>query len=269
MVDISVFIKSGWKIIWKQRIIWLFSAILSFGHLILSFQNKQTNWLASILFVSVVLFLYISLSLVSVIGVPYIAYNFSAGKFVTIPEVLFAARKYLWRVIGLSCIGVILSTPLLFGVLFISGNNAMRTFQISDKAALLLIPLSLFNALWYFTLFGFFANNWSVWQSIKNAWALFTARFSILATLGITLAIISTAYDIVIKILTTLTQSGFNVTSLIAINYFPSMYASKNTLVMLLNGIGGVIFTTFTVSVFALAYLKYSKAKTPSVSSQR
>jgi hypothetical protein len=271
MADVILFIQNGWKNIWKQKTIWLFSVIPLFSQLFLSFQPKQEPNLFGALLSLLVSLSYIILFLVSFIGVLYIAYYFSIGKIVTVKETLFAVRKYSWRAMGCSCLGFILISPLLFWILAVSLNSTTHTFQLSDKATLILyLPLSLFGATGYFSMFGFFANDLGIWQSIKNAWALFTAHFLVLATLGIILAIMFRIYAVASGMLTVLIQSGFDISSLITLNYLNlSVSLSKNALFMLLNGIGGVIFTPFYTSVFVLAYLKYSETKTLSVPRQR
>jgi hypothetical protein len=270
MKDVFLFIENGWKIIWKQKLIWLFSAIPLFNQLFLSFQGKQeSNLLGAFLSLTVV-FIYGTLSFISLIGVPYIAYNFSVEKPVTILETLLAVKKFSWRVIGCSCLGFILISPFFLLVLANSINNATLTLQNTDKAILLSLPLSFSSPLWYFSMFGFFANDRSIWQSAKNAWALFTAHFSILAALGMGMAIIYRIYFTVSGIILVLIQSGFDTTSLATLNYLnPAASLTKNFWFMLFNGIGGVIFTPFTTFVFALAYLKYSGETPPSFSRQR
>jgi hypothetical protein len=270
MADAFVFIQNGWKNIWKQKTIWLFSALSILNQWIFSFQIKPESKLLGGLLSLGVFLISIILFYISLIGVPYLAYTFSIGKVVTVQETLLAVRKLLGRVIGCSCLGFILIIPLALVALAISRNDSAQTVHMFDKVILLLLPISLFSALWDFSLFGFFANDWGIRQSLKNAWALFTSHFSVLAILGISVAIIIRIYSTASGILAVLFQSGFDITSLAALNYInPAASLSKNILFAILNGIGGVIFTPFFTSVFVLAYLKYSGAKKPSAVRQK
>ena len=67
-------------------------------------------------------------------------------------------------------------------------------------------------------MFEFFAKDSGIRQSLKEAWALFTAHFGVLATLGIIMIIIYRIYSTIPGILTVLIQSGFSVASLGKLN---------------------------------------------------
>lgn len=79
MADVFLFVRHGWKSIWKQKTIWLFSALPIFNQLFNTFQIKRdTNLLLQ--FILLILdFIFIILSFTSIIGVPYLAYRFLIG----------------------------------------------------------------------------------------------------------------------------------------------------------------------------------------------
>jgi hypothetical protein len=127
------------------------------------------------------------------------------------------------------------------------------------------LPLSIFSCLWDFSIFGFFENDWGIRQSIANAWSLFTSHFRVLALLGILILILFRICFAVSGMVTVLLQSGFDMASLSNLNYIdPSTTLGENGLFMFINGVNQIIFTTFSTSVFVLAYLKYRGVRIPS-----
>jgi hypothetical protein len=268
MTDILLFIQNGWKNIWKLSIIWLFSALSIFNpSLILAQTTQSSNSFGSLLSLAGG-FIYIILFLISFIGVPYIAYHFSLGRSVTIQETLLAIRKFSGRVIGCSCLTFLLISPIISLVVVIS--NSTQPFRYFDNISFLFLLFSLFSAVWYFSLFEFFANNVGIRQSVKTAWVLFTAHFRILAALGIIMAIISKIYLIASAILTILIQSGLDIRSISNLNYVnPSASLSQNLLYTTISGVFGIIMNAFTPSAFVLAYFQYIKTKTPSFSTHK
>jgi len=270
MADVFLFIRDGWKIIWKQNTIWLFSALPILDQLFRAIQIKPEQNLSGSLLLLVEVFISTILSLISFIGVPYLAYCFSIDKAVTIQETLIAIRKFSGRVMGCSCLGFLILSPCIFLALAISIDNSTQPPQLSNKAVLMFLPFSLFSAIFYFSLFGFFANDSGIRKSIKDAWALFTAHFRVLAILGIILVVVFNIYSAAAGISTVLIQSGFDITSLSKLDYInPFTSLSGNVLFVLIYGIGRIIFTVFSASVFVLAYLKYNGVKISSLMRQR
>jgi hypothetical protein len=263
MADVFLFLRQGWNDIWKQNIIWLFSALPILVQLFFTFRTQPIQDLSGLLISLVALPILITLSLVGFIGIPYLAYCFSIGTPANVQDTLSAVRKFSARVIGCSCLGLIILVPCLFLAFTISTNTSTQTLSTSNKFILMLFPLSIFSALWYFSFFGFFVNDSGVRKNLKSAWALFTAHFGVLAILGIILMIIFKIFSVAAGISTLLIQSGFDITSLSKLDYInPSMTLSRNILFILINGLGQTIFSVFGASVFALAYLKYSGVKT-------
>jgi hypothetical protein len=109
-----------------------------------------------------------------------------------------------------------------------------------------------------FPLFEFFARDAGVRQSLWESWRLFTAHIYPLVALGILVTLLSRLISVSVGVLTLLVQSGFETESLRSINYLtPWVSMEGNLLYLCLNGIGQMINSTWSVSAFALAYLKY------------
>ena len=264
MADVFLFIRHSWKNIWKQKTIWLFSSFYLFGQFSYFFRYKK-EWGLFVSFIFLALnILFLVLFFISDIGVPYLAYCFLIGKSVTIQETLFAVRKFLGRVLGCSCLGLLLLSPLMFWILAVSINSSTHTIEFSDKTMIPLLLGSTFAALPQFTMVVFFENDWGIRKSIEKAWNLFISHFGVLAMLGLILAIILKVYSAATGILTVLIQSGFDITSISKLNLFnPSASLNRNILFLLLNGIGLIIYIPFSASIFISAYLKYSDVKLP------
>jgi hypothetical protein len=267
MADVFLFLQQGWKNIWKQNNIWLFSVLALSNNYFPIIQIKYELQIYITTAIGVVTTI---LSFVGFIGVPYLAFCFSVGKPVTIHETLTAVRKFSWRVIGCSCLTFLILSPFFCLFLIFSINNISKYHQLSNNAILLSLPLSAFSAMWDFSLVGFFKNDWGVRQTVSGAWTLFLDHAKTLAILGIILTIIFRIYSTVSGILTVLIQSGFTIASLNGLNYInPSSSLIRNILYLLISNIGSIIFFPLSASVFTLAYLKYSGVKMPSLTMKR
>ena len=207
---------------------------------------------------------YLYLFYVSYIGVLYLAYNYLIGKPVTIQDTLSAVKKFSGRVIGCSCLSFLAILPLMFWVLAVSLNSSTHSLEIQDKVIIVLMPLSVFAALFPFTIIGFFENDWGIRKSLDKAWYLFKSNFGVLAILGVILAINIRVYTVLSGLLTVIIQSGFDFTSISNLNMLnPSESLSTNLLFVLINGIGQIVFTPLSASIFISAYLKYKGVKLP------
>ncbi len=262
MEDVQFFLRYGWKSIWKQKTIWIFSSLPLLSEFFQYSQLRNDRTLSDAILFFAITFIPILLFFVSYIGVPYLAYSFSIGKSVTVPETLTAIKKFSGRVIGCSCLGTILLSPLIFLMLYLFINDPNEVPQLTDNMILVAIPFSIFNALWDFTIFSFFANDWGIQQGVKEAWALFSKNFLVLAFLGILLIILFRLFDTISGILTLIIQSGFDSEAFRDFSYLiPSASLNNNLLFEFLSGISSIIYSAFSASVFVLTYLKYSGAK--------
>ncbi len=264
MADVFLFMRHGWKSIWKQKTIWLFSALPILNQLFNIFQVKREADML-LRFISLIIgLIFIILSFASIVGVPYLAYRYLIGNSATIQETISAVKKFSGRVIGCSCLGFLSLSPIFFWVLATSTDGSTRTLEFSNKINLVLLPLSIFAALGQFTFVAFFENDWGIRQSLDKAWNLFKNHFSVLTILGLILAIIFKSYSTISGIFTVLIQSGFDMATINNFNIFnPFASLSKNLLFVLLNGIGQIIFTPLSASIYISAYLKYSDVKLP------
>jgi len=266
MADVSLFIQRGWQNIWKQKTIWFFSALPVISELFFRTYNRGEQNLVLLCLYLVITILVIVLEVVSLIGVPYQAFSFSIGRTAAVQETLDAVRKFLWRTIGCSALGILLLLPCFLLVLGIALNNSVPPSQISSTLLLVFIPFSIFSCLWDFSIFGFFENDWGIRKSIEKAWSLFTSHFGALVLLGILIVVLLRISTAMTGVLTILLQSGFDIASLSKLNYIdPAATLSNNMLFELISGVNQIIFNTFSISVYALAYLKYSGVQIPSI----
>ena len=168
MSDIFTVIRLAWKNTWKQKAVWLFSALSVVSQLLSRiFPIKPEPSLFLSLMALVELFISISFWLASVTGVPYLTYCFSIGKPATIRETLSTIRTFSGRVFGFSCLGFLTLLPCLFFAAIISARNSNFLTNYSTHITQALLPSSLSSAVAYFTVVGFFANDLRIWKSIK------------------------------------------------------------------------------------------------------
>lgn len=265
MADVSLFIQRGWQNIWKQKTIWLFSALPTITGLFFRTYNRDEQNLALLCLYLVIIVMIMVLSVVGFIGVRYQAFNFAMGRSATIQETLDAVIIFSGRIIGCSALGLLLLLPCFLLVVGIGLNNSMQSSQVSNMLLLAFLPLSIFGCLWDFSIFGFFENDWGIRPSIASAWSLFTSHFRVLALLGILMLVLSRISFAAAGILTVLLQSGFDLASISKLNYIdPSTTLGENGLFMFINGVNQIILNTFNTSVFVLAYLKYRGVRIPS-----
>ncbi len=262
MTDIFLFLQQGWKNIWKQNIIWLFSSLALIQQLLSTIpvnENSSLLWQFLALVEKGILGI---LSFISSIGVSYLAYRYVLGKPTTIKETFSAVKKVFVRVIVLDIFIIFISSPLLCWAIYVSMDEVTSTVQLAETIILVFLPFSIFDSIYDFSVFGFFSDNFLVPQSLKKAWGIFAKHFSVLAALGITFAIIPRIYLVASGIITVSLESYFNAQSLSNFDFLnPYSLLSKNVLFLLINGSFQIVFTTFSASVFACAYLKYSGEK--------
>ncbi|HVN16446.1 MAG TPA: hypothetical protein VMT73_11945, partial [Anaerolineales bacterium] len=111
MSDVILFLNHGWKSIWKQQTIWLFSALQIVYSLLNIFLVGKTTTLLFLFVWLLADIIAIVLILVSYIGVPYLAYCFLTGRPATVRETLSAVKKFSGRVIGCSFLAILALTP--------------------------------------------------------------------------------------------------------------------------------------------------------------
>jgi hypothetical protein len=268
VTDILFFLRQGWENILKQRTIWLFSGLNLIIQLILTRTEQEPEGIGILISLASGSLLLI-LTTIQFIGVPYLAYRFSTGNPASVRDALAAVWKYLGRVIGCSCLVILILSPCLYLFAIFSQAASLQPFRNSNQFFILLLIFSLFGAILDFSLFEFFANDAGVRQALKKSWQLFTANFYVLATLSIGMYVLITVISAVLGVAAMLIQSGFDVDTLRELNYInPSASLEGNILFLLINGIWQTIYQVWSVSVFTLAYLKYSSAANPLVSFQ-
>jgi len=204
----------------------------------------------------------ILLVILNSIGVPYLVYCFTMSRPATFEEAFSAVGKFFGRVLGCSLLGLLVLSPCFFLVFAISFDTSTQPPHFSNNMFLLTLPLALFAPLPDFALFEFFKKDLGIRQTLANAWHLFTSHFGILAILGIVLIVVYRIFSAASGIFTVLIQSGFDMAALSKLNYLnPSVSFRGDLLFVLVDGIILMIYTVFSTSVLALAYLKYSEAK--------
>ncbi|MGA7192427.1 MAG: hypothetical protein WBW94_02270 [Anaerolineales bacterium] len=254
MADLKFFIQQGWNNIWKQKTIWLFSALsvlFNFLGKILPNQISTSFWY----FVITVL-----IEFVIFISVAYDGYCYINGNEATARETLLAVRKFISRVLGCSLLILIPFVVLLCLVATIFSRLFIANFQ--NSVNLLYFPFYIMlTPLTYFSIAEFFAKNAGIRQTLKRAWVLIKKHFPILFMLALIRESLIVAYNMAVATFTVLIQSGFNSNSLSKVNYLnPYSPLSGNLLYGVISNLALLVIFPVSVSVFMLAYQKYSQA---------
>lgn len=168
MSEIFALMHLAWESIWKQKNIWLFSALPVAAQFFPSNRPEPDSSFLQILFILLNSLVFILFWLAGTIGVPYLSYRFAIGKPATIGETLMAIRKFSGRVLKLSCLTVIVLIPCLFSVWVISAQNSRPLVSFSNNLALAALPISIFIPLWDFSIAGFFARNLKIREKHKK-----------------------------------------------------------------------------------------------------
>ena len=258
MNEVSFFLKQGWNNIWNMRTVWLFSALPLVSDFFSVFVNRQDETLSGAWNSLAGSLIFLILLMVNAIGLPYSVYRFSTGRPAAVSETFAAVQKFAGRALGCGCIVLLILLPGLYLALVFSRSTSLQPFQSSIQLLFVLLFFSLFGALVEFPLFEFFAKDVGIRQSLRESWRLFTAHVYPLVALGFILTLASRIISAAAGLLTVVIQSGFDAEVLRTLNYLnPWVSMAGNLLFTFLHGIGQMINSTWSVSAFALAYLKY------------
>jgi len=258
--DIALFLRSGWENIWKEKTIFLFTALSSVSVIfrLLSFPPSM-GWFS---FIEILInFIFMC---VSYIGTTYIAHCVSMGEPVTIGKTLQAVRKSLLRIIGIFILMILIILPffIAFYVYSISSHQPDPISAIVQGAYWAALPLSISTAWSYFLFAEIIINGFGILKSLKNATSLFLAHFGAMALLGIIIWGLGQIITILLGMASMLIQSNFAVTALTTLNYIhPSASFSHNYLYQFVDMLWAIIWVAFATSSFIRAYVKYSDVK--------
>lgn len=260
MADIYIFLQQGWKNIWKQNDIFLFSALsVLIGFINFFSTGLRTGPILLFLIPLVILILFLA----SAIGVPFMAYRSLIGEPASYRETLAAIRKFSLRWIGCSGLGFLMLAPFLIISILLAGIISLTPVQWSPSygeiIGLLLMP---FGSILDFCLFGFFTSNHGIVQTLKQAWSLFTGHYWTLGLLSVILSILLRGSSLLSAVLTVLLQNGIEGTSLGGINLLnPGLLLNKNIIFLSINAVGQITLGPFISLVYGSAYLKYTNVK--------
>lgn len=263
MSDIFLFMKHGWKNLWKLNIIWFFS-FLSIVNNFTNFISINQEYSLSTQFIFLTFrFLLIIPSFIGSVAVPYLAYRFLINESTTIQQALQAVKKFSVRIIGSGFLFFLILSPLYcFAIANTMANSNIKPIQLSDQTLLAFFPLAIFSSMWDFTRLGFFAHDLNIKQSISSAWNILKSHFFVLGILGVIRAIILYMASAIAGIITLLIQSDFDFTvisELSLLNPYASLY--NNLLFLIINSFLFILLNPYTAFVFTSAYLKYDKVK--------
>jgi hypothetical protein len=260
MTDVSLFLRQGWKHIWKQNNIFLFSSLMVFTNFMYFFTRGSQASPFLLIFIPIIGLVF---SFANTIGVPFLAYRFLIGNPAGIRETFAATREFSARVIGCSCLVLLMTSPILLIAFFVARAYSSTTNEILTLFGAIISLIFLpFGCFLDFCLFGYFGNNDDINQGLKKAWSLLVSHFWTLTTLSVVLSILGRGSLFLATILTLLVQGDLDLTSLREINLLnPGSLLTNNLLYLFISGVGSIILMPFSSLVYGSAYLKYMAAE--------
>ena len=260
--EITSLLQHGWKNLWKNRAIWLFSSLTLIEPLIrLVVPIQKITDLPSSLLNLVVSLASVYFTFMSIAGVSFVAHCIATGWIVDFRTAFEESKDLFWRVVAFSFLLLIFIAPFACIVAF----SLWEFLQIKDIYHNLFfasIPLSVFAAMGYFPITETITSNSKIGKSLKAAWTVFTYHFFDLAITGLLLMVGLRAIIISISLASMLIQNNFDVSAFGKLDFIsPQLSFPNNNLYKLIIAIPQAIWQTYTASIFMFAYLKYSGAK--------
>jgi len=263
MSDITLFFQRSWENLWKEKLLWLFSALLlvvPLIRLIIPIQ-KSVDFVSSF-FNLAESFVSFFLVFVSYTGVAYVAYCIITRNPINIQTALQGVEKFFGRIVASTFLYFLILSPFLCLAFIFSFKQPPQISDFSHGFFFVSIPLSIFTALWYFLFAEIIMNDSSIRKSVKTVWSVFTDHFTVLAGIGIVLASTWYVINVTIGMAAILTQYNFDLTALSKLDYIsPNLSFTGNNLYTLVIVIAQTLWRTYSTTIFILAYLKYSSIK--------
>lgn len=260
--ELSSLLQHGWENLWKNRVLWWFSALILIGpvfYLIVPIQNNVD--LVSSLLNLLVSVASIYFTFLSFVGVSFVAYCIAIGNPIDFQTALQASKKLFWRLVRLSLLLLLLIAPFVCTVAYFF----WRFLEIKDVRQdffLASIPLSIFTAMGYFPITEVIRNNSKIGESLKTAWAVFTDNFLNLAIIGVLLICVFHVMNVSMSVAIILVQNSFDFSTLSNLDFTsPQLAFPDNSLYELITSISQAMWEAYSTSIFTFAYLKYSSAK--------
>ena len=261
--QIALLLKHGWVNIWKNKTLWIFSSLVLIDPLVrLIVPIPQNESLPSALFYLILSIASLYFIFMSYAGVAFVAYQITIGKSVDFETTFQNSTSLFWRVVGISFLLVLIVAPCLCLVFIVSYREPFELAYLAHTVFLLLIPLSIFGALWNFAVTEIIAHDSKIGKSLRTAWAVFTSNFFSLVIIGFAIGIASHMTNIFVSMATLLVQNSFDFAVLSNLDFIsPHLSVTDNNVYKLVSAIAQTPWKTYSASVFTFAYLKYSGAK--------
>jgi hypothetical protein len=260
MAEVSSLLKNGWENIWKNKTLWVFSFLVLTEPVIrLIIPIQKGVDLPSSFFNLVVGFISIYFSFLSDAGVSFVSYRIAIHEPTNLQTAYQASKNIFWRVVAVTFTIFLIISPCICSVFMLSFKQPLQIADFSHNFFFTSIPLSVFSAIFYFPITEMIANNSKVGKSLKAAWTIFTFHFASLAIIGLLLALVSYLANLSVSATFLLSQNSFDLTSLGKLDFIsPHLSISNNNFYKLISAFFTSVWTTYSTSVFTVAYLKYN-----------
>ncbi len=259
-MDLLPLLKGGWEILWKGKLIWVFSLLqyLYYLHYFIPRSNPAWWSIISLMITPIVFYTLV----IGEAGTYLVAYRTALGEPLTLVEAWKTAGKYFGRIFAVNSLFVLLIIPCVCTILFLSINISTHQFETPSYVWLLNNLVTIFVSFFSLVYSGIVIDHYGVRKSIWHGWLIFNYHFGSLALLAIVLLVSLWILITSAAIFALLVQSKFDFSALQAFNFIN--YSGLTTGVpfyRLLNALIYFVYTTYSAAVYTLVYLKYSSAQ--------
>lgn len=253
MDSISFFLKNGWQILWKDKLVWIFGVLyVSPGLTLFIPQSGPLGLWLSFAVPLGALFA----TLVGEGGIVYVAYHAGIGDPTSLSQTWLAVRKCIGRILGVDGLFLLAFSPLclIFPLVY---NHSARTLDFSSGlwllpgalGAILLPVISLAHT-------GIVVENLGVRKSIANAWRIVVSHFGTLVFISLFFAVGFWILDTLMALFFFLAPSNFTLAALSGFNVVNHFSMANMPLYRVLNILAQWVYVSYLISVYVSVYLK-------------
>ncbi len=168
--EITLLLQQGWANLWKNKILWVFSSLVLIDPLIrLWVPIPKYDDLPSALSYLALTLVFAYLSVLSYVGILFVAYCIAIGKPVGIKTAFQSSTNIFWRVVGAIFLLFIIVSPCWLTAYIVSYKQPFQLADLAHSFFFLTILLSIFVALFYFPTTEIIANDFKDRQKFESS----------------------------------------------------------------------------------------------------
>ncbi len=266
MMDIGLFVAQGWRNIWKQLGILLFSAMVSVGIAVVALSTALAGRFyrgAAVLALLLELgglFAFFYCLVAGQAGAMFTAYSVAHGERTSIAATWAVVQRSWRKVFLLYCIYAACVLPFICVIAVYSASKPSQPARAEHLSWLLGMAISAIGSLLAFWLAGIVAHGMGIRESFRKGWPRFFRYFWPLACTGVLLYAGWYLIDLGISIIALFLKSGFDSAVLRTIDYLaPASSLGSYIPYQFMRAVAGTVFWAVSAAAFMVAYVKYAR----------